>query len=415
MPAIDTLSSELMAALALLDPARMMEHTRRLCAPAFTGRRVGTEGHHQATRYLLETLQAFGWKPRTHAFPIATPVLELEAPLVLEHMTLAESVARVFAHRTEFCEHPRSASHPGLLEGQIMVLPEDGLLNVCQGKWVLLEVVPQGEDLTVLAAQLAEHGALGLLTPLYATAEGYLVKRIVSAPVVALPILSVRTDLLSTLVGTRIRARVPLVARQVQGVNVLAECAGTDDHFAHAPLVIGAHYDALGDDLGGHHFPGATDNAAAVAVMLELARALSLLETPPRRPLMVVAFDAEEVGALGSRSLASDLKEQGKAPLMLNLDGAACLNEAVWVEPGTGTESLVQALDQAGRWLDIPLVVGTIASDQRSFLQAGFPAVGLSVGCAKIHTPADALDLVEPEALRVAATLLLGAIWQVLW
>ncbi|GHO57828.1 M28 family metallopeptidase [Ktedonobacter robiniae] len=415
MPAVDTIPSELMAALALLDPTHMMEHTRRLCAPAFVGRRVGTEGHAQATRYLVETLQAFGRKVRTQEFALTSPALELEAPLLLEQMTPDGSVARVFAHRTEFGEHPRSASHPSLFEGSVTVLPEDGLLDACQGKWVLLDAVPQGEALTTLAAQLAEHGAIGLLTPLYATADGYLVKRILAGSAVALPVLSVRADLLPTLAGTRVRARVPLVARQAQGCNVLAERGGTEGKFADAPLVIGAHYDALGDDLGGLHFPGATDNAAAVAVLLELARVLAQLDTPLRRPLVVVAFDAEEVGIQGSRALVSELKAQGKAPLMLNLDGAACLTDAVWVEPGAQTESLLQALDQAGRWLDIPLVVGNIASDQRAFLQAGFPAVGLSVGCAKIHTPADALDLVEPEALRIAATLLLGTIWQVLW
>ncbi|HEU5383854.1 MAG TPA: M28 family peptidase [Ktedonobacteraceae bacterium] len=93
---------------------------------------------------------------------------------------------------------------------------------------------------------------------------------------------------------------------------------------------------------------------------------------------------------------------------MLNLDGAACQQEAVWVEPGARSEHLLQALDQAGRWLDIPLVLGTIASDQRQFVREGFAAVGLSIGAAKLHTPADSIEQVQPEALRTAARLLLA-------
>jgi Zn-dependent M28 family amino/carboxypeptidase len=180
-------------------------------------------------------------------------------------------------------------------------------------------------------------------------------------------------------------------------------------------LLIGAHYDAMGDDPGGLRHPDATDNAAAVAVLLELARILASMPTYPRRPIVLVAFDAEEVGAQGSHALALQFKAEGKTPLVLNLDGAACHNEAVWVEPGAHTEQLLQALDQAGRWLDIPLMLGNIASDQRQFTREGFSAVGLSVGAAKLHTPADAVDQVQLAALRVAARLLLATIWQLGW
>ncbi|HEU5376290.1 MAG TPA: hypothetical protein VFV38_12665 [Ktedonobacteraceae bacterium] len=48
----------------------------------------------------------------------------------------------------------------------------------------------------------------------------------------------------------------------------------------------------------------------------------------------------------------------------------------------------------------------------RQFVREGFSAVGLSVGAAKLHTPADAMELVQPTALHVAARLLLATIWQ---
>lgn len=276
-----------------------------------------------------------------------------------------------------------------------------------QGAWAALETVPQGNDFPNLAEGLAAQGAIGLLAPRNANADGYLIKRITAAPPVVLPVLSVRADLLPPLVGTRLQARVPLVSRSVRGANVLASLTGTDKRRAQAPLLIGAHYDALGND------PGATDNAAAIAVLLELARILPGLPSPTR-PIMLVAFDAEEMGAHGSHALARQLKAEGKRPLMLNLDGAACQQEAVWVEPGAQSEQLLHALDQAGRWLGIPLVLGTIASDQRQFAREGFAAVGLSIGAAKLHTPADSIEHVQPEALRTAARLLLATPYQ-LW
>ncbi len=79
------------------------------------------------------------------------------------------------------------------------------------------------------------------------------------------------------------------------------------------------------------------------------------------------------------------------------------------------THTILEALNQAGRWLDIPLIPGNIASDHRQFAQIEFPAVGLSVGATGLHTPADAMEQVQPEALLVAATLLLTTIWQLAW
>ncbi|GHO52679.1 M28 family metallopeptidase [Ktedonobacter robiniae] len=404
--------SDLLAALTLLDPTRIMEHTQQLCAPAFAGRRVGTQGHAEATDFLVEQWKALEWETTTQAFPLSAPVFEQAAPLLLEQVTSEGEVLHTFVQRTEYCEHPRSAFQPEIVAGRVVAFSEEGASSRYRGAWVALDAVPQGAAFTTLADELALQGAIGLLTPLYITADGYLVKRIIAHAPIALPVLSVRVDLHAQLVGTRIRARVPVFAHQTQGYNVLAHRPGTDTLLANAPLILGAHYDGVGDDVGGPRLPGATDNAAAVAVLLELARIITQARLQFRRPLLFVAFDAEEVGTQGSSVLAAQLKTQGSAPLMLNLDGAACLNDAVWVEPGSQTEPLLQALDHAGRWLDIPLIVGNIASDQRQFTQAGFPAVGLSVGAAQLHTPGDTIERVQPEALRIAATLLLATLWQ---
>ncbi|GCE12446.1 M28 family metallopeptidase [Tengunoibacter tsumagoiensis] len=403
---------DLLAALTLLDPGRMMEHTRQLCAPAFTGRRVGTQGHAGATDFLLKQWQYLGWKAQTQIFPLSAPVVEQATPLLLEQITDEDEVLRTFVQRTEYCEHPRSAFQPEITAGSVVLFSDEKALESYQGTWVALHAVPLGTAFTTLASELAQQGALGLFTPLYANANGFLVKRLIAQAPVALPVLSVRADLHAQLVGTRVRVRVPIFAKISEGYNVLAHLPGTEERFATAPLILGAHYDGVGDDVGGQRLPGATDNAAAVAVLLELARVIAEAQIQFQRPLLFAAFDAEEVGAQGSHVLAAQLKAQGQIPFMLNLDGAACLNEAVWVEPGPQTEPVLQALDQAGRWLDIPLIVGNIASDQRQFVQAGFPAVGLSVGAAQLHTPGDSMERVQPEALHRAATLLLATLWQ---
>ena len=61
-----------------------------------------------------------------------------------------------------------------------------------------------------------------------------------------------------------------------------------------------AHFDHLGV-RSGVLFPGADDNASGVAMMLEVARSLTLSAEPPKRSVMFLGFDLEEIGLFGSR------------------------------------------------------------------------------------------------------------------
>lgn len=80
-----------------------------------------------------------------------------------------------------------------------------------------------------------------------------------------------------------------------------------------APILIGAHYDAVPGT------PGADDNATGIAVLLELARIFSA--EPVKYPVRMVAFDMEEYGLLGSAQYAADLQQQGQPlRLMLSLE-----------------------------------------------------------------------------------------------
>jgi hypothetical protein len=66
-----------------------------------------------------------------------------------------------------------------------------------------------------------------------------------------------------------------------------------------APITfIAAHYDSAPD------CPGADDNASGLAIMLECARGLASVEPTPR--IGFIAFNAEEVGLLGSRDFVTN-------------------------------------------------------------------------------------------------------------
>ncbi len=91
--------------------------------------------------------------------------------------------------------------------------------------------------------------------------------------------------------------------------NVLGLLPGTDPSLGAQTLMIGGHYDHLGERLDEHPtspdeadedriFNGANDNASGIAAMLIIAEVLAA--APPRRSVLFVAFCGEERMLVGS-------------------------------------------------------------------------------------------------------------------
>ncbi|MTG97267.1 MULTISPECIES: M20/M25/M40 family metallo-hydrolase [Myroides] len=94
--------------------------------------------------------------------------------------------------------------------------------------------------------------------------------------------------------------------------NVVGVIEGTDKELASEYVVLGAHYDHIGivsklvegDSIAN----GANDNAAGTAILLELSRNLAKLKES-KRSVIIAFFTAEEIGLVGSKHLATRLKE----------------------------------------------------------------------------------------------------------
>lgn len=73
------------------------------------------------------------------------------------------------------------------------------------------------------------------------------------------------------------------------GQNVLGILHGSDPVLSEECIIVDAHHDHMGDG-----FVGASDNAAGVAVLLELVRLFSVEKSKSKRSLLFTCFDAEE-------------------------------------------------------------------------------------------------------------------------
>ncbi len=116
--------------------------------------------------------------------------------------------------------------------------------------------------------------------------------------------------------------------RNVASKNVVALLPGSDPKLRDEYVIYTAHWNHLGRDPrlpGDQIYNGAADNAAGVAVLLELARAFTELpaDQKPKRSILFLSVTAEEKGLLGSRYYAQDpLYPLTKTLANINMDGA---------------------------------------------------------------------------------------------
>ena len=207
--------------------------------------------------------------------------------------------------------------------------------------------------------------------------------------------------------------------------NIIGMIPGTNPKMAGESVVVCAHYDHLGlgwpdvhkGDEGKIH-PGADDNASGVAVMLELARNLAKT-MKPQRTVIFIAFCGEENGLKGSKYYLSHTKEfpANKIIGTLNLDTVGRL---------FGNKLLVLNTSSAREWKFIFMGAGYVtgvdaemvtqdldASDQKSFIENGIPAVQFFSGAHRdYHRPTDTVDKIDPAGLvKVAAFVREGILY----
>jgi len=120
------------------------------------------------------------------------------------------------------------------------------------------------------------------------------------------------------------------IQKNVRCRNVIGMIEGSDLLLKDEYIIIGAHYDHIGYKMVNDKqliYNGADDNASGTAALIELARLLKANEGSYKRSIILVAFDAEEQGLLGSKFLSNQLEPE-KIKLMISLDMIGYLKES---------------------------------------------------------------------------------------
>jgi Zn-dependent M28 family amino/carboxypeptidase len=188
------------------------------------------------------------------------------------------------------------------------------------------------------------------------------------------------------------RGTAPAKVREIHTRNVVARIEGSDPQLKNEAVIFSAHWDHLGigDAVNGDTiYNGAADNATGCAMILEMARAWSMLPEKPRRSALFLAVTAEEAGLRGSEFY-------GQHPAIPAGKTAAALNFDMFMPFGRTSDVVLTGADrttfyplveEAARRFDLRIKpdprpeAGTYyRSDHFSFARVGIPSFSIDGG-----------------------------------
>jgi Zn-dependent M28 family amino/carboxypeptidase len=223
-----------------------------------------------------------------------------------------------------------------------------------------------------------------------------------------------------------IRARARLKTKVVMSSNLVARLPGNDPLLKNEYVVLSAHIDhvGIGEPVNGDRiYNGAMDNAAGVAVLLDVAASLKRHPEELKRSLLFVFVTGEEKGLLGSKyfaahptvdpkSMVADINVDMFRPLVpLNLLTVLGLAES---DLGDVARQVAESDGVSVQPDPQPLRNVFVRSDQYSFIRHGVPALAMDVAPStpeqkqmfqdwlthRYHAPSDDLD--QPVDLAAA-------------
>jgi hypothetical protein len=204
---------------------------------------------------------------------------------------------------------------------------------------------------------------------------------------------------------------------KIKGVNVAGWIKGNKDSY----IVISAHYDHVGV-RNEKVYNGADDNASGTSALFAITEYFT--KHKPEHNIIIVAFDAEEMGLRGASAfVASPPVPVVKIVANLNMDMVARADKGELVACGTFFYPQLKPFLEGITSEKVKLVFGhddpekykgqdnwTFSSDHGPFHRAKIPFIYFGVEDHKdYHQPTDDFDLVNPEVYQACVKLIIQA------
>lgn len=177
-------------------------------------------------------------------------------------------------------------------------------------------------------------------------------------------------------------------------VNLFTLISGSD---ADGTVAVVAHYDSVATA------PGAADDGAGVALVLELARYFSQPGNRPRQNVMLLLTDGEEMGLLGAEKFVAEHSAIRQIDVVINIEARGTSGPSLMFETG---ESSYWSIQQFARTSPKPMASTLFYeiyrllpnnTDFTRFREAGLEGFNFAfIGDVKnYHTPDDNFDTLD--------------------
>jgi hypothetical protein len=179
--------------------------------------------------------------------------------------------------------------------------------------------------------------------------------------------------------------------------NVVSRIAGRESGPA---VLLSAHYDSV------PAAPGAADDGSGVAAILEVARVLK--HAPPRRPVVLLLGDGEELGLLGAELFVRESRYFAEVDAVVNLEARGSSGPSLMFETSPGNAAVIGAFARA---VSRPLTSSAFYevyrrlpndSDFSVFKAHGLVGYNFAFigGMGRYHTPRDELSALDLRSLQ---------------
>jgi len=437
---------------------KLKDYVSYLASPDLAGRFPGTSGYHKAQTYLIKQLEEMGIPPVVQPFVVTVRDVE-KRDLILRTSRKEEKLKAI----------PFRFSKEGEWRGLCLFSDEKemGKVQHIQGKAVISHIkISEDQTEEILFNKIRDlqfRGASAILFLImeedlnqispYVTypsyfppkleermknreKEGYYIHRSMEAskvvagcrepdfslniPIFFIPHTKTEEGWIKSLLNqseTSVETSLRFKEIHFKDANIGGIISGHDPEKKQEFLILGAHYDHLGEDeKSGFYYFGADDNASGVAALLEIGGALMKRRTDLRRSLILLFFGGEEWGLWGSSHFVKNPfvpLTQIKAMLSLDSIGGSPDEKEVFFVGGSVHPSFAQRnrrfLQRLGikEGRDIDRYAFAFGSDHYPFHQMGIPSLDyFASDYKKLHTLHDNLESINFENLTDVTRLI---------
>ena len=438
-------SNETLSSKPEITEAELLSHIKYLSADERTGRFPGTQGSKEAIDYISNKFKSSDVTPAgTDGF---LQPFEFITGIKVDNTTrLTTGLNSAILHK-DFI--PLEFSSNGKFEGSVVFVGygfviEDSIswndykgIDL-EGKWALIirgapgGVHPHSKFKDYLSfrkkAMIAkDKNALGVL---FVNQNGDndlpKLKHSPNSLSIGIPVIQIKRNLANQLVSQKLndlqikldetsQPQSFMITKQVSGEinlkrestlisNVIGVIPGNDPKLKKEYIVLGAHFDHLGygGEGSGSLAPdsklihnGADDNSSGTAAILELSSKLSKNRNLLKRSVVVMGYNAEEEGLLGSKFFVNNPTiDLSSVAAMINLDMIGRMSNQTVTIGGTGTSNLFESmLKETNKSHNLKLAMspeGFGPSDHASFYVNDIPVLFFFTGThTDYHKPSD--------------------------